>query len=166
MLWGHRWVVAKCQRYKYVIEILGMTCHVRSIQSVEKNSSMLKFLDTDNVRIIRLLLSETNITVRVDDALSAPFNTTVRTPQEDSLPPVLFVVYQKVALRTFRGCLPRRPPADINVPSEAIYADHTDFISTDHEYLIEQSQRHRASCSGRVVPVCQCRQNRAHIHQT
>jgi len=44
-------------------------------------------------------------------------------------------VYLEAALRTLRGCLPRRPPADINLPCEAIYADDTDFISTDHEYL-------------------------------
>ena len=45
------------------------------------------------------------------------------------------MVYLEAALRTLCGCLPRPPPADINVPSEAIYADDTDFTSTDHEYL-------------------------------
>ena len=44
-------------------------------------------------------------------------------------------MYLEAALRTLRGCLPRRPPADINLHSEAIYADDTDLISTDHEYL-------------------------------
>ena len=33
-----------------------------------------------------------------------------------------------------------RPLADINLPCEAIYADDTDFISTDHEYLSKGSE--------------------------
>ena len=100
-----------------MIEILGidLSCAFDTIRQEKLLSVLHKFLDTDNVRIIRLLLSETNITVRVDDALSAAFNTTVGTPQGDSLLPVLFIVYLEVA--------------------EAIYADDTDFISTNHEYL-------------------------------
>ena len=42
-------------------------------------------------------------------------------------------MYLEAALRTLRGCLPRRLSANINC--EAIYADDTDLISTDHEYL-------------------------------
>ena len=130
VIWGHRWLVAK-------IEILGIDLS-RAFDTIRRRkflNVLHSFLDTNNVRIIRLLLSETNITVRVDDALSAPFNTTVGPPQGDSLSPVLFIVYLEAALRTLCGCLPRRPPADINLPCEAIYADDTDFISTDHEYL-------------------------------
>ena len=137
VIWGHRWLVAKCQRYKYVIEILAIDLS-RAFDTIRRGkflNVLHSFLDTNNVRIIRLLLSETNITVRVDDTLSAPFNTTVGPPQGDSLSPVLFIVYLEAALRTLCGCLPRRPPADINLPCEAIYADDTDFISTDHEYL-------------------------------
>ena len=48
--------------------------------------------------------------------------------QGDSLSPVLVVVYLEAALQTLRRCVPRRPPADHNLPSEAMYA-------TDHEYL-------------------------------
>ena len=93
-----------------MIETLGIDLsHAFDTIRREKLLSVLhSSLDTDNVRIIRLLLSETNITVRGDDALSAPFNTTVGTPQGDSLLPVLFIVYLEAALRTLRRCLPRR----------------------------------------------------------
>ena len=118
-----------------MIEILSIDLS-RAFDTIRREkllSGLHSFLDTDNVQIIRLLLWETNITVRVDDALSAPFNTTVGTPLGDSLSPVslLFIVYLEAALRTLRGCLPRRPPADINLPCEAIYAD--DSISSDRE---------------------------------
>ena len=118
-----------------MIEILGIDLsHAFDTIRREKLLSVLhSFLYIDNVQIIRL--SETNITVRVDDALSARFNTTVDTPQGDSLSPVLFIVFLEAALRTLCGCLPRRPPADINLQCEAIYADDIDLISTDPEYL-------------------------------
>ena len=51
-----------------------VTC-VRYNPSRETPVCFASFFDTDNVRIIRLLQSESNITVRVDDAVSAPFNT-------------------------------------------------------------------------------------------
>ncbi|KAK2166914.1 hypothetical protein NP493_1298g00025 [Ridgeia piscesae] len=69
VIWGHRWLVAKCQRYKDVIEMLGIDLS-RAFDTIrrEKLLSVLhSFLDTDNAQIIRLLLSETNIIVRVDD---------------------------------------------------------------------------------------------------
>ena len=134
----------KCQRY--VIEILGIDLS-RAFDTIrrEKLLSVLhSFLDTDNVRIILLLLSQTNITVRVDDALSAPFNTTVGFPQGDSLSPV---VNLEATLRTLRGCHPRRPPANTNLPCEAIYADGTDFIAIDHENLSKVNELHWASGS-------------------
>ena len=117
--WGHRWLVAKCQRYKYVIEILGIDLS-RAFDTIrrEKLLSILNsFLDTEKRPNHTSSAVGENITVRVDDALSAPFNTTVDTPQGDLLSPVLFIVYLEAALRTLRGCIPRRPPADINLPS-------------------------------------------------
>ncbi|KAK2188487.1 hypothetical protein NP493_131g05015 [Ridgeia piscesae] len=69
VIWGHRWLVAK-------IEILGIDLS-RAFDTIRRGkflNVLHSFLDTNNVRIIRLLLSETNITVRVDDTLSAPFN--------------------------------------------------------------------------------------------
>ena len=129
------------RRFVSTIQVRDRNTGCRPVTGVRYNPSretpecFASFFDTENVRIIRLLQSETNITVMIDDALSAPFHAIVGTPQGDSQSPVLFIVYLDAALRTLRGCLPRRPPADINLHSEAIYADDTDFISTDHEYL-------------------------------
>ena len=111
VVWGHRWLAAKCQRYKYVLEILSIDLS-RAFDTIRRK----KLLD---VCIHSCLVSETKITVRVNDALSAPFNSTVGTPQRHSLSPVLFVVYLKAAHRTLRGCLPSRPPADHNLPNPA-----------------------------------------------
>ncbi|KAI0226986.1 hypothetical protein LSAT2_022558 [Lamellibrachia satsuma] len=63
VVWGHRWLVAKCHRYKYVIEIPGIDLP-RAFDIIcgkKLLDALHSFLDPDNVRIIRLLLSETKI---------------------------------------------------------------------------------------------------------
>ena len=135
--WRHRWFAAKCQRYKYVIDILGIDLS-RAFDTIRRKKLLdvlHSFIDIDNVGIIRFLLSDTKITARIDDAMSAPFISTVGTPLRDSLSPALFIVYLEAALRTLRGCLPSRPSADHNLPSEATHANDAELISTDHDYL-------------------------------
>ncbi|KAI0210920.1 Glutamate-rich protein 6 [Lamellibrachia satsuma] len=61
---GHRWLAAKCQRYEYVtkIECIDLSRPFDTIRQKKILDDLHSFIDTDNVRIIRLLLSETNIT--------------------------------------------------------------------------------------------------------
>ena len=142
------WLATKrVERYKSVIEILGidLSSVFNTIRRKKLLSVLHSFFDTDNVHIIRLLLSATKTTVRVDDALSAPFNIKVGTTQRDSLSPVLFVVYLEAALRTLCGCFLHQPPADHNLPE----ADNTDFISTD------QLPKEKCSTDSMSVPIQQ-----------
>ncbi|KAK2154456.1 hypothetical protein NP493_2185g00001 [Ridgeia piscesae] len=51
VIWGYRWLVAKCQRYKYVIEILGIDLS-RAFDTIRREkllSVLYSFLGTDNV---------------------------------------------------------------------------------------------------------------------
>ena len=110
---------------------------------------LYSFLDIDNVQIMRLPLSETKVTVRVDDALSAPFNSTVDTPQGDSLSPVLFTVYLKAALWMLCRRLPNWPQ----------FIHRRRQLHLNWPWLPEQSQQDRVNSTGRLVPVRQCWQN-------
>ena len=83
----------------------------------------------------RLLLADTSLQVRLKGQLSKPFQTTIGTPQGDGLSPVLFAVYLERALREVRTAAPPLPKEDTGLPREAIYADDTDFFSTDINYL-------------------------------
>ncbi|XP_029655531.1 uncharacterized protein LOC115229293 [Octopus sinensis] len=76
------------------------------------------------VRIIRLLLANTRLSVRTEGATSRSFKTTTGTPQGDSLSPLLFTIYLESALRDLRKCY----TGDIE---EASYADDVDFVSRD-----------------------------------
>ena len=60
--------------------------------------------ETDDLRLARILLAGTNITVRVKSSWSAWFETTIGSPQGDSLSPVLFTCYLAAALRCVRQC--------------------------------------------------------------
>ncbi|XP_029655928.1 uncharacterized protein LOC115229770 [Octopus sinensis] len=86
------------------------------------------FLDESSIRMIRALLSETYLSVRVRYKCSKPFESTSGTPQGDLLSPILFVIYLEAALRELKPYY----KGNINVVA---YADDVDFISSDRDAL-------------------------------
>ena len=80
------------------------------------------------------LLNNTTLQARIKNILSEPFETNIGVPQGDALSPVLFTIYLELALRELRKALPK-PLEDEHLPSEIEYADDTDFISSEIEYL-------------------------------
>ena len=60
---------------------------------------------------------------------------TIGSPQGDGLSPILFAIYLEAAVRALHERCPPRSDVDANLPQNAIYADDTDFISLDCEYL-------------------------------
>ncbi|GFO44725.1 endonuclease-reverse transcriptase [Plakobranchus ocellatus] len=83
-------------------------------------------IDEDELHIIRFLLSETTIDVKINGANDPmPFTTNIGTPQGDSLSPALFIVYLEHALRDIR---PVQNDKQESIPAEIIYADDIDFI--------------------------------------
>ena len=87
------------------------------------------FLNESELRMIRQLLADTTLEPRLTKGSYAAFNTTIGTPQGDSLSPVLFIVYLEAALRDQRQMLPQRPQMDIDLPLDIAYADDVDFES-------------------------------------
>jgi len=139
VIWSHRWLAAKCEKRKWAIELLGidMSKAFDTIRRDKLLEVLETFLDNDEVRMIRVLLSNTHMSVRVGKESSGKFHTTIGTPQGDSLSPVLFIIYLEAALREVRLASPPRPLADAGIPSEAAYADDVDFMSTSSSWLIE-----------------------------
>ena len=70
--------------------------------------------------------------VRIMGKCGVEFETTIGSPQGDSLSPVLFNYYYEAALRAVRPKFPEKPAADaeLEIPSETQYADDLDFIGT------------------------------------
>ena len=130
-VWTHRWFVASIQRYREVIEVLGIGLS-RALDTIKWKRFMEvieSFLSTDDLRLIRLLLSNIALAVQLSATATEPFPTTIGTPQGGSLSPVLFVIYLEAALHVVRAAAPSRCPEDSNLPFEIAYADDVDFVS-------------------------------------
>ena len=125
------------QRFKWSCQLLGidMSRAFDTINRLKLVQVMDTIVDADEGRMIRLLLVNTTLTVRINDITGIPFTTTTGTPQGDSLSPVLFVCYLEAALRDVRARLQPAPQTDMIIPTETEYADDVTFISTSHDYL-------------------------------
>ena len=127
VVWTHRFLAAKAQKEKMEIFITGidMSAAFDTIRRDKLLKIAEEFLQEDETRLIRFLLSGTNISPRIPGATrSDSFEANVGTPQGDSLSPVLFIIYLEKALRNVRNEIPQ----DMT-PSEVCYADDCDFIS-------------------------------------
>lgn len=83
------------------------------------------FLDEDEVRLIRALLSNTSLELYCGP-LSKSIPTLVGSPQGDGLSPTLFIIYLEAALKEVRVAL-------VSSPQELAYADDVDFIFSKME---------------------------------
>ena len=93
--------------------------------------------DSDDLRLVRTLLTGTKLTVRVKSSWSAWFETTIGSPQGDSLSPVLVTCYLAAALKCVQGSAGRPdPPITLEgMPLEWEYADDVDFADEECEPL-------------------------------
>ncbi|XP_029657478.1 uncharacterized protein LOC115231641 [Octopus sinensis] len=120
-----------CQKHKEEISILGIDLS-RAFDAINRKKLMHVLegiLDGDALRMIRFLLANTSLSVRVGNYTSMKFKTDTGVPQGDSLSPVLFIIYLEAALRPLR-----RNKCFTNV-MEVIYADDIDFVSRDQDSL-------------------------------
>ena len=94
----------------------------------------------DDIRIVRLLMANTKIRVRVNSTLSAEFISTNGAFQGDSLSGMMFtlslagVLYHVRAVVTER---PNPPISDTCMPVEWEYSDDVDFVDNAVEPLQE-----------------------------
>ena len=97
---------------------------------------MIQGVGGDELRLIRILLSNTSLRVRFNGIITEPFSSNVGSPQGDALSPILFAIYLECAIRLLKESIVR-PDVDVNarIPDECIYADDIDFISLDKSFL-------------------------------
>ncbi|XP_029655166.1 uncharacterized protein LOC115228834, partial [Octopus sinensis] len=106
----------------------------KAFDSINRSKLLIvlkNIVDEDSLRMIHMLLLETQLLVRIGPKESRLFPTNVETPQGDTLSPILFIVYLEAALRDLRveiGCMD-------NQVVELIYADDLDFITKDRKLI-------------------------------
>ena len=143
-MWTHRWLLAKIQKENIVIYVTGidMSSAFDTIRR-EKLIDILKtIIDEDEIRMIRYLLANTTLEVKMTNVETLPFESNIGSPQGDGLSGVLFNVYFEFSLRKVRTSIEytkRLTSQPINIcnnsifPKESIYADDYDNITTNFE---------------------------------
>ena len=129
VVWTHRWLAAKTALSDLEIKVTGidMSAAFDTIQRQRLLQILEQFLEEDEIRLVQFLLSNTNISIKVNGATQElPFLSNIGTPQGDSLSPVLFILYLEAALKEIRE-LPDKK--EDHLPSEIAYADDVDFVS-------------------------------------
>ena len=93
----------------------------------------------DEIRIVKMLLSNTNLRVKVEKTLSLSFEVTLGSFQGDSLSAKLFTLYLAGAMNHLRMItnMPNPPVTNTLMPSETQYADDCDFYDIEENTFKE-----------------------------
>jgi hypothetical protein len=110
----------------------------------------------DDVRLVRTLLCNTKLSIRVNNSVSEIFNSIIGAFQGDCLSGNLFTVVLAAALHHLRAVLsvrattphlvthpiPNPPISDSLMPLESEYADDVDFLNENRDALLQ------------ILPIC------------
>ena len=133
IVWSYRWIIAKVQEYNITIYVTGIDMS-SAFDTIDRNK-LLKItesiVDEDGQRMLRILLSNTEVEVRIKGAETTPFATNVGSPQGDSYSGPQFTVYFEQALREVRQ--EAKIDTDQDLPPEMIYADDYDHLTEEFE---------------------------------
>ena len=102
IVWAHRWIAAKAQEQEitvYVTEI-DMSSAFDTIYRDKLLEITEEIIDSDEMRILRVLLSDTTLEVDVKDANVTQFESNIGSPQGDSISGPLFTVYLEPGTNT------------------------------------------------------------------
>ena len=134
VVWAHRWLCAKAQTFqgiKIYNTGIDMSSAFDTILRKELVQELETFLAEDEMRMIRVLLSDTKMIVK-DQFMCDEFKTNLGSPQGDSISGIFFNVYFEKHLRKVREMLDENKTLAEHrslLPAEMIYADDCDFIT-------------------------------------
>ena len=144
IVWCQRVLLSVVQRKRWEYHRMGID--MSSAFDTIRRSSILDLLvecgcDDDEIRLVRLLLSNTKLRVNVNGTLSAEFQSFLGAFQGDCLSGCLFTLVLAGALRDLRIRLetamnrPNPPITEIGLPLDTEYADDIDFNDEDEDNL-------------------------------
>ena len=145
IIWAYRWILAKVQEINIEIFVIGidMSSAFDTIYRDKIIDIAQEFMNNDELRILRVLLSNTSLEIKVKGATTTPFQSNIGSPQGDSISGPLFTTYFEHQLKQLRYEIENEPihVPDINqkwieqrnstLPKEMIYADDCDFLTED-----------------------------------
>ena len=137
IIWAYRWIIAKTQTYNITIYITGidMSSAFDTINRKELMKIAERIMDEDGQRMLRILLSDTTVEVRIKGAETKPFVSNIGSPQGDSYSGPQFTMYFEESLKEIRTEIDM--VVEIALPQEMIYADDYDHLTEVYEKKIE-----------------------------
>ena len=140
VVWTHRFLAAKVSISKglhFRITGADMSAAFDTINRHILLDILRDIVQEDEHRIIRFLLSNTEISVKVNGTEEKiTFMCNTGAPQGDGLSPVLFIVYLEHALKSVRPSIGISP----EYPDEIAYADDVDFVDITTYRDVEEVQ--------------------------
>ena len=141
IVWTHRWMTSRTQVYKQCYYIIGidMSSAFDTIRRQKLLETLSTFVNEDELRIARVLLSDTTLEIKMIDAETEKFKSNIGSPQGDGSSGKFFDIYFEYVLHKVRQQLDLCPvqtdatskPIEIRTPEEAIDADDADFITLE-----------------------------------
>ena len=88
IMWAHRWLIGKSSKIRVVIHMLGLDMY-RAFDTINRSKllnilGMIQGVGGDELRLIRILLSNTPLRVRFNGIITEPFSSNVGSPQGDA----------------------------------------------------------------------------------
>ena len=144
IVWCQRVLLSIVQRKKWEYHRMGIDMS-RAFDTI-KRTTILKLLELcgcteDEVRVVRLLLSNTKLRVKVNQALSDEFQSLLGAFQGDCLSGCLFTLVLAGALNELRWTItvdldrPIPPISITGLPLDSEYADDVDFNDEEEDNL-------------------------------
>ena len=107
--------------YTAQILLMDMSKAFDTIHRDKVIADLQYILDPDELHLVKILIEDVQITIRINNIKGKPFITNVGTPQGDCLSPTLFTLYLAKALRE----------GEPDIPDSLIY-DHTYYLTETH----------------------------------
>ena len=141
IIWAHRFLIAKVmlyQKQKIYITGLDMSSAFDTIDREELMTVLEGVIDEDELRMCRLLLSDTKLKLRFADHTEEVFESNKGSPQGDAISGIFFNIAFENALRDLRATINNQNihiehsyTQKNNIPEELIYADDSNFPAED-----------------------------------
>ena len=133
IIWTYQYQTAFAERYNRIVYFLGIDL-TKAFDTVDRNlllGILTPLIPNSSLMMLRYLMAETTLKVKIAKSTSLPFKTTHGIPQGGALSTLLFAAYMEAPLKLIRNDISNYFNAATTTFSDTEYVDDCDFITND-----------------------------------